>query len=681
MKLQAKIQLIGGVIAVAFLCLVWWTLGRYQDSLYAEKQARTRALTEAVASAVAGLAEQEAAGTIDAGTARERALELVARSRYGEDGYFWVHDRDEVILTHPTASLVGTDQTETRDRNGLALFAEMTRVVERDGAGFVDYIWPKKGSTVPEPKISYVAGVPAWGWVIGTGMYVDDVAAEIARARNVILLAAFFLTLILAGGVYWFSRRLVAGIREVSHASRRIARGEIARTITHTASDETGELADSFRETLAYLGELAAGADAIGRGDLSVEIRPRSDDDVLAHSLGRATAVLRALLDETAALIAAARAGQLTTRASADRFGGGYRELVDGFNAVLDAVAAPIREAAAVLDRIADGDLTARVEGEYAGDFARIEEAVNTVGRDLGRALREVAATADEVAAATAQVNAGSQTLAEGTNEQASSLEEISSSLQELSAMSRQNAAGASQARAAADSARASVDDGLDRMSRMAAAMDRIRESATGTGRILRTIDEIAFQTNLLALNAAVEAARAGDAGKGFAVVAEEVRALAMRSAEAAATTASLIEASVESVEDGVSLNGEVRDGLASMADQITRVGQVVTEIAAASHQQSEGVEQINTGVEQMNATTQAAAANAEESAGAAIELSGQATRLRELVARFRLGTEEESTGRLARDGDREARSGSGPDPRPAPARRPAGRRREGVVA
>ena len=174
-------------------------------------------------------------------------------------------------------------------------------------------------------------------------------------------------------------------------------------------------------------------------------------------------------------------------------------------------------------------------------------------------------------------------------------------------------------------------------MGRLSEAINKIKKSSDDTAKIVKTIEEIAFQTNLLALNAAVEAARAGDAGKGFAVVAEEVRNLAMRSAEAAKQTAFLIEESVSNTESGVSLNQEVLEKLSEINNQSEKVSVVIAEIAAASEQQTSGVDQITVAVEQMNSVTQQTAANSEESASAAEELSGQSQEMLNLIGKFNL--------------------------------------------
>jgi methyl-accepting chemotaxis protein len=219
-----------------------------------------------------------------------------------------------------------------------------------------------------------------------------------------------------------------------------------------------------------------------------------------------------------------------------------------------------------------------------------------------------------------------------------------------MSSMTKQNALSAREAKGVADLARVSADKGVESMNRMSSAINKIKTSSDSTAKIVKTIDEIAFQTNLLALNAAVEAARAGEAGKGFAVVAEEVRNLAMRSAEAAKNTANLIEEAVKNSENGVAINFEVLTNFQDITEKINKVSQVVAEIAAASEQQDLGIGQVNKSVEQMNMLTQQNAANAEESASAAEEMSSQSEEMRSMVAGFRLGGSERLDQPLLRD-------------------------------
>ena len=259
--------------------------------------------------------------------------------------------------------------------------------------------------------------------------------------------------------------------------------------------------------------------------------------------------------------------------------------------------------------------------------------------RGVNRALTLTAETLSQgslqVAAASGQVSSASQSLAEGSSEQAASLEEISSSIEELASMTKRNADNAQSGKTSAGHARTAAEAGAAEMERMQAAMNAIQQSSNDISKIIKTIDEIAFQTNILALNAAVEAARAGEAGAGFAVVADEVRSLAQRSAIAAKETADKIVDATSRSAQGVELSIKVSAGLQQILEKSREVDRLVTEVATASNEQSEGIAQINTAVSQMDKVTQSNAANAEETASAAEELNAQSEELRNAAAQL----------------------------------------------
>lgn len=243
----------------------------------------------------------------------------------------------------------------------------------------------------------------------------------------------------------------------------------------------------------------------------------------------------------------------------------------------------------------------------------------------LNSAVLDLDNAASQVAAASKQVASAGDSLARGASEQAAALEETSSAITEMTSQTQRNADSAQQASTIANTAKKEADAGAEAMNRMAAAMKDIEQSAKQTSQIIKVIDEIAFQTNLLALNAAVEAARAGDAGRGFAVVAEEVRNLAMRSAEAAKNTAQMIEQSVSRAQAGVGLVGDAEKSLTSINTSCNSLSSIVAEIAAASNEQSQGIGQISKAVGEMDKVTQSNASGAEESASAAEEMAAQA--------------------------------------------------------
>jgi len=255
-----------------------------------------------------------------------------------------------------------------------------------------------------------------------------------------------------------------------------------------------------------------------------------------------------------------------------------------------------------------------------------------SITRPVNRIIDGLNEGAEQVSTASGQVSAASQSLAEGASEQAASIEETSSSLEEISSMTKQNAEHAGQANALMEETRQVVDSANASMTEMVTSMLEISRSSEETSKIIKTIDEIAFQTNLLALNAAVEAARAGEAGAGFAVVADEVRNLALRAAEAAKDTASLIADTSKKVQDGSGLVERTNEEFAKVEQSAVKVAELVGEIAAASREQSDGIDQVNQAVADMDKVTQQNAANAEESASSSEEMNAQAGQMKQMV-------------------------------------------------
>lgn len=255
-----------------------------------------------------------------------------------------------------------------------------------------------------------------------------------------------------------------------------------------------------------------------------------------------------------------------------------------------------------------------------------------SITRPINRIIEGLNEGGEQVASASAQVSAASQSLAEGASEQAASIEETSSSLEEISSMTKQNAEHAAQANTLMEEAKQTVGSANESMNEMVTSMQEITTASEETSKIIKTIDEIAFQTNLLALNAAVEAARAGEAGAGFAVVADEVRNLALRAAEAAKNTAALIEDTTKKVEGGSNLVEKTNAEFGNVEKSAMKVAELVGEIAAASKEQSEGIDQVNQAVTDMDQVTQQNAANAEESASSSEEMNAQAEQMKQMV-------------------------------------------------
>ncbi len=488
---------------------------------------------------------------------------------------------------------------------------------------------------------------PKSDWKMGDVRGVLEVVVPVEKTRaagttgawqaSVLIGAFLFLGIMIAA---WIAHRVAfKPLGEIVEHAERIANGQFNQPIEYRTDDEIGKLADAFRGVESYINGIAEAVDALSRNDLSTKITPRSEHDVLSTRIIQTTEALSGLRDETEVLRRASREGDLSVRGDSTKFRGVYAELLDAINETLDATVAPMDESADVLRRVAARDLTARVTGDYKGDYAKIKDALNQAVENLDEGLASVSMNTEQVAAASTEISNGSQSLAQGASDQASSVQAVTSSLQSLESMTKQNAANAKEARGMTEATRTGTGRGMESMQRLSEAMDRIKASADATAKIVKTIDDIAFQTNLLALNAAVEAARAGDAGKGFAVVAEEVRNLAMRSAEAAKNTASMIEESATNAEGGVLINNEMLKNLEEINDQVNKVHTLMAEIDAASEQQSQEVDQITAAIGKVDQVIQQVAANSEESAAASEELSAQAAEMRTLVSQFQLTT------------------------------------------
>jgi methyl-accepting chemotaxis protein len=396
---------------------------------------------------------------------------------------------------------------------------------------------------------------------------------------------------------------------------------------------------NDVREHLLHIEKLIAEVDngSIESLDDLKKSGKRSENDKMTPSFISMMTTINNLISEANNLADAAVEGNLDVRGDAEKFQGGYRQIIEGMNKTMVAVEAPIEESSQVLQNLAQGNLTVAVTGEYKGEYNKIKTALNETIDAFNELLGNINIAASQVSVGSNQVSDASQSLSQGASEQASSVEELTASITEVAAQTKQNAMNASQANTLSSAVQTEADQGNEKMEQMLDSMREISESSSSISKIIKVIDDIAFQTNILALNAAVEAARAGQSGKGFAVVAEEVRNLAAKSAEAAKNTTALIEGSISKVESGTKIANETAGMLGKISEGIKKATVLVGNIASASNEQATAIAQIDKGISLVSTVVQTNSATAEESAASSEELSGQANMLMEMVGKFKL--------------------------------------------
>lgn len=564
MSIKAKMGLITVIAAIGLVLLTISSLLTLANSMNSGIDASTRRTVTAVYGMLEHYHDLEVKGELTRDQAQRAALDAIKALRYDDGNYFWVNDMHPTMLMHPLKpELNGQDISTKDDAMGRHMFTEMVAVVKAKGEGFVRYNWDKPGGKKAEDKVSFVKGFAPWGWIIGTGVYVDDVRAAIFAQASWLTLAV----LLIIGVVLMVTRALGASItrplEEITQGMHRLAGGDTNREVAGLARrDEIGEMAralEVFRQA------------AIAKHQ--AELRQEEALTLLGTHLEQLSK------------------GQLSRQIAS--IPPGYEMMRDNFNAALEDLSGAIGAVRNNTSSIATGSTEIR---DAAVDLARRTEqqadAVQNAVSTLSAVNESVKATVNHVAQA-------NRAMAETVDDAQRSGEVVRKAI---------------------------------------TAMSEIERSSIEVCNILGQIDGIAFQTSLLALNAGVEAARAGDAGKGFAVVAEEVRALALRSAETAEQVKQLVLASAQEVKLGAGLVSEAGESFGRIERRVADMHTVFESINDYAERQARDITEVHASVRRMEQSTQQNAAMAEESTAACVSLATNTEALMAMVAHFELG-------------------------------------------
>ena len=498
------------------------------------------------------------------------------------------------------------------------------------------------------------------------GMSKDEINSMASSGRITAFVISLIIFVLGLGGMRIFFNLVVyKPIKNLTSIADKLALGDVDVKIESKIDDEIGKLERSFISIVNSIKDQSQIVEFISNGDLSNNARVKSDKDILSISLNKVIETLQNLINEVSTLTKSAADGKLSERGNVSKYNGGYREIVNGINSTLDAVIVPLKEGVTALEKMATGDLTVRITSTYKGDHQIIKNSINGLAESISNALSEVTEAVQATASASNEISSSSEEMAAGAQEQSSQTTEVASAVEQMTKTIMETTKNSSRAAEAAKNSGVIAKEGgkvvgetIEGMNRVASVVKKsadtvqaLGKSSDQIGEIIQVIDDIADQTNLLALNAAIEAARAGEQGRGFAVVADEVRKLAERTTKATKEIATMIKQiqkdtegavvsmklGTEEVEKGKALADKAGQSLTEIIRGSEEVVDLVTQVAAASEEQSSAAEQISKNIEGISNVTNESAAGVQEIARASEDLSRLTINLQELISKFKI--------------------------------------------
>jgi methyl-accepting chemotaxis protein len=597
-RVPIKLWVIVAIAAIGVLATGWTRLDAVRPREVDARQAKLRDLTLTAQTTLAGFEARERSGELTRAEAQAGAIAAVKSMRYSDDGYFWINDMGPKMVAHPIKpEMEGDELSETTDTNGKRLYVEMVELVKASKAGFVDYTWTRTEGEDPVPKLSYVAGFEPWGWVVGTGVYIDDVDAAVNEERVAVAWQTALILLVIALLTFWISRTISRPVAADSVRMRRLAAGEV-----DTSADEPGlaETREALEELSAYLRESADVAERIAAGDLTVEPHPRSEQDVLGNALVAMVGNLRELVGDVAASAGTLTEASREMASTSDETGRAVGEIAAAVGDVAQGAERQVRMVETTRAAVQEAARAAGASADTAQATAEAAESARQAARDGAEAAAHASDAIEQVAATSEQVSLTIQDLSERSERIGGIVDTITGIAEQTNLLALN---------AAIEAARAG-----EQGKGFAVVADEVRklaeESQSASGQISALISEIQAETGR-----AVEIVRAG------AERTEEGVATVRRARDAFGRIGTSID------EMGVRV-GEITAAANGIADEVSRAEQDITEVAAVAEESSASAEQVSASTQQTSAATQEIAASAQTLAGTAEQLDA-------LVRRF----------------------------------------------
>jgi len=526
-----------------------------------------------------GLTEQDA---------KKLAIEYIHNLRYGDDGYFWIKDLNLKMVMHPISpKLNGKDLSSIKDPNGKYVFQEMVDLAKKQGAGLVEYVWKKPGIEEPQSKYSYIEVFKPWGWVIGTGSYLDDVENDVKLMKkesdeklNDIIIQIILIVLVVSAilsfiASYMVNKVIIVPLSTLTGTVKALTRFSSAdQKINIDTKDEIGDLARYFNEYL--------------------------------ESIRKVVAQDQQIVEESEKAIEMVRAGFFSYKVESNSKNRSTNDLKNSINELIDDLDSKFTEVNKCIIEYGKNNFDYDFQAENAaGKMGTLVTGTKSVGNNISELLATIMQSGESLSQNIRVLTDSANSLSTSSNKQAASLEETAASVEEITTNIQNSASNIAKMKEIDEVVMNSATSGQKLAHQTVNSMEEINKEVTSIAEAISVIDQIAFQTNILSLNAAVEAATAGEAGKGFAVVAQEVRNLAARSADAAREIKDIVENATSKANQGKQIADKMIIGYDELQNAILQTKVIIDDVSLASSEQEKGISQINDAISVLDKNTQ----------------------------------------------------------------------------